>query len=78
VEIPFRTRKCTPYMMRTLSTTMSLPTSKLLWERGTYVMRVSLYTTKHASVTQLALSVRLYHPVRKIRQSIAVHATGGS
>jgi len=45
-------------------------------KKYTYVMRVTHYTI-HTNVTKLATCVRLHHPVRKMRQSIVLHATGG-
>ena len=45
MEIPFRTRKCTNYMM--IDTLMSLRTLKLLWPRGIHVTSVTLYDKTH-------------------------------
>ena len=67
VEIPFRTRNCTSYVM--LGTTMSLQTLMLQWPRGTYVTRVTHCTTLHTSVAKLAPCLRRHHPVLKISQS---------
>ena len=76
VEIPFRTRNCTLYMI--LDTTIVLRISKQQWPRSTYVTRVTQCMTIHTSVTEFAPYGQRHHPVPKMSQSIVLHATGGS
>ena len=67
VEVPFRTRNCTSYIMLTVGIIMWLRTLKLQWPRSTYVMRVTQWTTIQTSVTEFAASVRRHHPVLKVK-----------
>ena len=60
-----------------LDTTLLLRTSRLQWQRGTYVTRVTHYMIKRTSVIKLAPCVQRHHPVQKIGQSIVLHAAGG-
>jgi len=49
----------------------------VLWPRSTYVTDVILCMIIRTSVTKFAPYVLLHHPVRKIRNGIVLHATGG-
>jgi hypothetical protein len=73
VEIPFRSRNCTCYIIRTVVTIHIL---KLQWPRSMYVTRVTLYITTHINVTKLAPCVLPRLPVPKFSLGIVIHATG--
>jgi hypothetical protein len=76
VEIQFLKRNCT--FFKILDTKMSLQSSRLPWQRGTYVTRVTHYVIKHTSIIKLVPCVRRINPVLQISPSIMEHASGGS